>query len=167
MVPDDVRLADLHMIIQVAFGWTDSHLHEFIINDLYYTVRYPHDVTWHEMPNVDYKKLKTRLSDLIKAEHESIIYVYDFGDYWEHKILVEQILPVDHNVKYPVCLDGMRNGPPEDCGGVGGYYNLLEIMKDTEHEEYERYLEWLGGKFDPDFFNIGRVRSIFQKLKLY
>lgn len=167
LIPSDLRLSDFHRIIQIAFGWTNSHLHQFIINDKFYTVRYPHDMEWYELPNIDYKKEKTRISDLIKSEGESIVYEYDFGDGWKHEILLEKILPLDTSVKYPVCLDGQRNGPPEDCGGVWGYANLLEILKHPEHEEYDSYIDWLGGKFDPNYFNIDRVKVIFQGLRLY
>lgn len=84
-----------------------------------------------------------------------------------HEILIEKILQVDASVKYPVCLDGKRNGPPEDCGGVWGYADLLEILKQPKHKEYKSYIEWLGGKFDPEYFNIDRVNAIFQKMRLH
>lgn len=167
LIPADLRLSDLHRIIQVAFGWTNSHLHQFIKNNKFYTVRYPNDMEWYELDNVDYKKEKICISDLIQEEGESLIYEYDFGDGWVHEILIEKILPVDASVKYPVCLDGKRNGPPEDCGGVWGYADLLEILKQPKHKEYKSYIEWLGGKFDPEYFNIGRVNAIFQKMRLH
>jgi hypothetical protein len=167
LIPSDLRLSVFHKVIQVAFGWTNSHLHQFIFNDKFYTVRYPHDLDWYELPNIDYKKEKIRSSDLISAVGESLIYEYDFGDSWNHEILIEKILPVDISVKYPVCLEGKRNGPPEDCGGVWGYHDLLEILKHPEHEEYDSYIEWLGGKFDPGKFNIERVNSVFQRLRLF
>ena len=122
---------------------------------------------WSELPNIDYKKEKTRVSDLISGEGESLTYEYDFGDSWNHDILLEKILPVDTTAKFPVCLDGKRNGPPEDCGGVWGYTQLLEILNNPEHEEYKSYMDWLGGKFDPDYFNIDRVNAILQRLRLF
>ena len=167
LVPADVRLADLHKIIQIAFNWEDAHLHQFIKDRKFYTVRYPHDMTWYELDNIDYKKEKTRLSNLLTSEKETLEYEYDFGDSWMHVILLEKKQPVDPEVKYPICLDGKRNGPPEDCGGVWGYAGLLEILKNPKHEEYESYLEWVGERFDPESFNMERVNRIFQKLKLY
>jgi hypothetical protein len=157
----------LHKIIQIAFGWEDDHLHQFIKDRKFYTVRHPNDPTWDELDNTDYKKEKTHLSDLIKTEKDLLDYEYDFGDSWMHLILLEKISPADPAVKYPVCLDGQRNGPPEDCGGIWGYAELLQILKNPKHEEYEDYLEWVGEKFDPESFNMNRVNKIFQKLKLY
>ena len=119
LIQSDLLLADFHKIIQTSMGWTNSHLHQFIKNQTFYTVRMPGDDTWDEMDNVDYKKMK--ISDLLKKEKEKIVYEYDFGDSWEHDVLLEKILPVDEKLKYPVCLTGEMNCPQEDCGGVCGY----------------------------------------------
>jgi len=167
LIPGDVRLPSLHRIIQIAFGWTNSHLHQFIHNDMLYTVRYPYDDVWYEMNNVDYNKKKTCLSDLISKENETLVYEYDFGDGWMHDILIEKILPVEPSVRYPVCLDGRRNGPPEDCGGVSGYEELLEVLKDPDHEEYDHYSTWVGEDFEPEHFNPERVNTIFKRSKFY
>ncbi|NLF42957.1 MAG: plasmid pRiA4b ORF-3 family protein, partial [Bacteroidales bacterium] len=88
-----------------------------------------------------------------------ILYEYDFGDGWEHDIILEKILPVDNNIKYPVCLTGKMNCPPEDCGGAYGYANLREILKQPDHEEYNDSLEWLGREFDPTFFDKDEVNE--------
>ncbi len=152
-----MRLGDLHRTIQIAFGWENSHLHQFIKDRKFYTVRFPNDDFWDDLDNVDYKKDKTCIFDLLNALKESIIYEYDFGDSWEHEIVLEKILPVDPQQTYPICLDGRRNGPPEDCGGVFGYTDLLKILNNPEHAEYESYLEWLGGKFDPKYFSAEEV----------
>jgi len=116
------------------------------------------DFLWDEMDNVDYKKMK--ISDLLKKEKEKIVYGYDFGDNWEHDIILEKILPIDNNIKYPICLTGKRNCPPEDCGGVWGYSDMLEVLKDPNHEEYESYIAWLGGKFDPEFFDKNKINKL-------
>lgn len=158
LVPSDLLLSDFHMVIQITMGWTNSHLHQFIKNRTYYTVRMQDDFLWDEMDNVDYKKMK--ISDLLKKEKEKIVYVYDFGDNWEHDIILEKILPIDNNIKYPICLTGKRNCPPEDCGGVWGYSDMLEVLKDPKHEEYENYIAWLGGKFDPEFFDKNKINKL-------
>jgi hypothetical protein len=167
LIPGNVRLPSLHRIIQIAFGWTNSHLHQFIKDDEYYTVRYPNDDTWYELDNIDYNKGKTCLSDLISAEKESIVYEYDFGDGWMHEIFIEKVLPADPSVKYPVCLEGQRSGPPEDCGGISGYEELLEVLKDPDHEEYEHYATWVGDYFKPEYFNMERVNAIFKRSKFH
>jgi len=157
LVSSDLLLSDFHEIIQISMGWTNSHLHQFIKNNTFYTRRFEDDDFWEEMDNVDYRKMK--ISDLLKKEKEKIIYEYDFGDGWEHNIILEKILPFDDKLKYPVCLAGKMNCPPEDCGGIWGYSDMLEILKQPDHEEYENYHEWLGGDFDPAYFDETKVNE--------
>ena len=88
----------------------------------------------------------------------AIQYDYDFGDGWEHDVVLEAIAPRQKERRYPLCVDGARACPPEDCGGVPGYEDLLEVMSDPDHEEYDERLEWLGGRFDPEKFDPHRVR---------
>jgi hypothetical protein len=85
------------------------------------------------------------------------MYTYDFGDSWEHAIVVERVLPPEPGVPYPVCIDGKLQGPPDDCGGVPGYYNLLEAICDPAHPEHENLMDWVGGEFDPDAFSVEEV----------
>ncbi len=161
LIPSDLLLSDFHKIIQTSIGWTNSHLHQFIKNRTFYTERMPNDDSWNEMNNVDYKKIK--ISDLLKKEKEKIVYEYDFGDSWEHDIILEKILPLDDKMNYPVCLKGKMNCPPEDCGGVWGYSEMLEILKQPDHEEYESYIEWLGGEFDPEYFDKDKVNELLRE----
>jgi len=165
LIPSDLLLEDFHMIIQISMGWTNSHLHQFIKNQTFYTKRMPGDDTWGDLNNVDYKKI--RISDLLKKEKEKIVYEYDFGDGWEHEVLLEKIIPEDENLKFPVCLAGKMACPPEDCGGVWGYADLLEILKNPKHEEYESYMEWLGGEFDPEHFDKEAVNKMLGKFRMH
>jgi len=158
LIPSDLLLSDFHKIIQVSMGWTNSHLHQFVKNRNYYTVRFPDDHFWDEMDNVDYKFMI--ISDLLKKEKERITYEYDFGDSWHHQIILEKILPVSETINYPVCIKGKMNCPPEDVGGVWGYDSMLEILKQPDHEEYESFIEWLGGEFDPEHFDIEEVNEL-------
>ncbi|GMT46199.1 MAG: plasmid pRiA4b ORF-3 family protein [bacterium] len=160
LVPSDLLLSDFHKVIQTTMGWTNSHLHQFIKNRTFYARRMPDDYTWEELNNVDYKEIK--ISDLLKKEKEKIVYEYDFGDSWEHEIILEKILPIDEEKKYPVCLTGKNNCPPEDCGGVWGYSDLLEIVKQPDHEEYEEYSEWLGEDFDPKYFDKDKINKMLR-----
>lgn len=160
LIPSDLLLSDFHMVIQITMGWTNSHLHQFIKDRTYYTKRMPDDDFWDEMDNVDYKNMK--IADLLQKEKEKIVYEYDFGDSWEHDVILEKILPIDNNLKYPVCLTGKMSCPPEDCGGVWGYSEMLEVLKDPSHEQYESYIEWLGGEeFDPEFFDKNEINELF------
>jgi hypothetical protein len=151
-------LSDFHKIIQVTMGWTNSHLHQFKKNGKFFTARHKNDDLWDEMDNIDYRFMI--LSDFLKKEKEKIVYEYDFGDAWEHDIILEKILPVEDNVSYPVCIAGKMCCPPEDCGGIWGFANMLDILKQPKHEEYDSYIEWLGGNFDPKYFDISKINEI-------
>lgn len=150
---------DLHVAIQDAMGWEDCHLHEFeILNpktgekDL---IGAPVDSEWGEVDVLP--GWKTPLSLYFSPSNKKAIYEYDFGDSWEHKVSLEKVLPLELGAKYPKCLAGERSCPPEDCGGVWGYEELLEIIKDPNHEEYKERVEWLGRSFNPEDFNPNSI----------
>ncbi len=156
-VPETYTFWDLHVAIQDAMGWSDSHLHEFrILNPstgLEVNIGLPDD----ELDNKILVDWNQKIADYFTMENPSADYIYDFGDNWEHKIQLEKILPREQNVNYPVCIKGKRACPPEDCGGISGYYDLLETISDPENEEYEEMMEWVGGKFDPEHFDVKEV----------
>jgi hypothetical protein len=160
LVQSDMLLSDFHKVIQTTIGWTNSHLHQFIKNRTFYLERMPDDDLWEEMNNIDYKKVK--ISDLLQREKGRIVYEYDFGDGWRHDLILEKILSGDNDLEFPICLGGKMNCPPEDCGGTGGYSAMLEILENPKHEEYESYIVWLGGKFDPAYFNIKKVNKMLR-----
>ncbi|MCE5187449.1 MAG: plasmid pRiA4b ORF-3 family protein [Planctomycetaceae bacterium] len=149
-----IRLDKLHDVIQDVMGWTNTHLHSFIAGDDEYSVLDPDDDMDDTMD-----ERKGRLSDLVRRPRERFIYTYDYGDNWEHVVELVEIKEPQKGVKYPVCLDGRRACPPEDCGGALGYEELLEILDDPDHEEHEDRLEWLGGEFDPEAFDIKEVND--------
>lgn len=161
LIPSDLLLADFHKIIQTAMGWTNSHLHQFIKDRRFYTLKTADNDMWDEMDNVDYKKIK--VSALLKFEKGKILYEYDFGDGWEHDIVLEKILPFDDKMQVPTCLAGKMSCPPEDCGGVWGYADMLQILKNPKHVEYESYMEWLGGDFKPEDFDKDEVNKLLKK----
>ncbi|MDD2659812.1 MAG: plasmid pRiA4b ORF-3 family protein [Methylococcales bacterium] len=153
LVPSDLGLGAFHDVIQVAMGWTDSHLHQFFDNEKSYGIP-DDDFELETEDEADYK-----LFQLLQKEKDTLTYEYDFGDSWEHKILLEKILPFDTHTLLPVCIKGKRACPPEDCGGIWGYEELLEIISDTEHPEHEGMLEWLGEDFDPDEFDLEEINE--------
>ncbi len=108
---------------------------------------------------------RTKLSQVAKGEKNKFSYVYDMGDNWEHELVVEKILSPEAGKHYPVCLTGKRACPPEDCGSIWGYAELLEIIKDPEHEEYEERMEWLGEEFNPEAFNTEEVNQALESLR--
>ncbi len=111
--------------------------------------------------------INTPLSTAIKVEGETFIYVYDLGDNWEHIIKVEKIFQKTTAKKiYPLCLEGERACPPEDCGSVSGYYELMEIRENKDHPEYEESIvEWLGEDYDPEYFNVDRVNKELKPIR--
>jgi hypothetical protein len=155
LVPADLPLGELHEVLQIAMGWTDSHLHQFIIKDKYYGLIDP-VFGVDDLDTIDEDRV--RLSKVVTGEKFKFRYEYDFGDSWMHSILVEKILPADPNVSYPVCVAGKRCGPPEDCGGVWGFDDFVKAMADPAHPEHENLREWYGeDDFDPEAFDIDEI----------
>ena len=149
----DCSLAKLHDILQTCMGWTNSHLHAFEIGGQEYGEPDPHGMM--EMED----ERKVTLSQVVARGFKKFTYTYDFGDTWEHVLQVEKTLPVEADVRYPRCLAGARACPPEDCGGPWGYGDFLEAIDNPEHERHEEIVEWLGGPFDPEAFNIETVNQ--------
>ena len=152
-VPGSITLATLHRVIQVIMGWEDYHLHQFITREKYFGQRVP-DFDFGP-PMEDERAVK--LIDVAPTEKTRFLYEYDFGDSWEHAILVEKILTAEKGVHYPICLTGKRACPPEDCGGIWGYYQLLETVQDPGDPEHEDMLDWLGDDFDPEAFDLDAI----------
>ncbi len=161
LVPADVILADLHEIIQRAMGWENYHLHMFTIAGQVYGD--PEDDETGHIGTVNEKRY--RLNQLGLREKAKCSYEYDFGDGWEHTILLEKILPADPSVRYPVCLTGKRACPLEDVGGAWGYEEFLEILADPKHEEHNHYVQWSGSDFDPEVFDLDEVNQSLQHFK--
>jgi hypothetical protein len=152
VVSSDITLPDLHKVLQSVMGWTNSHLHQFVINGKFYTA--PEKDSFMDL--IDYRGVK--LSQVLSAEKESIVYEYDFGDGWEHKIILEEILKPEA-LSHPSCLAGKRCCPPEDCGGPFAYEDLLKVISDKDNAEYKETIEWLGEDFDPEYFDIEEINE--------
>ena len=158
-VPENYTFWDLHVAIQDSMGWWDSHLHSFKVKNPSTgekeEIGIPSDDIFDEIPTLP--GWKEKIAKWFTEKNKKAEYIYDFGDGWRHEIKSEKILPREEKIKYPRCTAGKRACPPEDCGGVGGYYNLLEIISNPTHEEYEEMMEWLGGEYDPEAFNPAKV----------
>lgn len=142
VVPSFITLDRLHDVIQIVMGWEDSHLHEFIFKKKRYTAM-------PESPSDGEEEAFVRLGELLKRNGHSLTYVYDFGDSWTHEIILEdKTYPEDDIIQPYFCLEGARARPPEDCGGVEGYANLLAAVKDPNHEMHEDMMEWISGAGD-------------------
>ncbi|WP_425363558.1 plasmid pRiA4b ORF-3 family protein [Candidatus Tisiphia endosymbiont of Hybos culiciformis] len=152
-VPEEYSFEDLHIAIQDAMGWENCHLHQFeMLNpktgqkDL---IGMSDDKDFCESIPED----KAKIAKYFLSPKDKAIYEYDFGDGWEHEIILEKILPAVAGSQYPQCLEGERACPPEDCGGAGGYEYLLEIIANPNHEEYEERMECLRDGFNPKEFD--------------
>jgi hypothetical protein len=156
---EDTSLAQLHRIIQIVMGWEDCHLHDFVIGRRTYSVPDP-DAAFNERKVMDERR--ARLNRLLVRVGTAFEYVYDFGDDWRHEMLLEAILLPEPPQQYPRCIAGRRCGPPEDAGGPPGYFNYVEALADTNHEEHETMLQWRG-PFDPEAFSIKRVNAILER----
>jgi hypothetical protein len=158
LVPGDVTLEKLHYIIQEAMGWTNSHLHQFIVDGIYFGE--PHPDYGFEM----HDERRIRLKEITYNEGFKFRYEYDFGDSWMHTLAVEKIVEPEPGQQYPVCIKGKRACPPEDVGGVWGYGDFLEAIGDPDHSEHEMYLEWIGGEFDPEAFDLEETNTMLREL---
>ncbi len=147
VVPASITLDRLHDVIQIVMGWSDSHLHEFTIGKKRY----------RENPEMQEDGLvsdRYRLGDLLKQKKQSFSYLYDFGDGWEHEIVVEESRYSNPEVRMGLfCLEGEHACPPEDVGGVPGYFEFCAAINNPKHEEHENYKEWLGGNYDSEHFD--------------
>lgn len=157
----DCKLNTLHYHIQAVMGWENSHLHHFDIKGERHGI--PEHIDYDgDSSVVDSRKVM--VSEIVPTDGKKIAfrYTYDFGDNWEHEVLFEGLVKPDPSTKYPVCIEGERAGPPENCGGTPGYEHLLGVLNDPENEEYDEMLEWVGADFDPERFDarIATVRMV-------
>ncbi len=159
-VPCTYSFWDLHVAIQDAMGWNDSHLHLFTVpiplSDERVAIGIPDDdmvMARRELPGWEIP-----VAGFLTLLYRKAEYLYDFGDSWEHRVVLERILPRPKGEQYPKCTGGRRACPPDDSGGVFGYLRMLEVLTDPTDEEYEETLAWLGGNFDPEHFDSKSVR---------
>ncbi len=160
-IPRKYTFWEFHVAIQDSMGWFDCHLHMFNLKKPYgkkpIIIGIPEDDEFIS----DQKVLpgwETPISSYLTEPGMSVQYEYDFGDGWKHEILLESIQIKEKRVKYPKCLAGERACPPEDCGGIPGFEDLLEIIKDSKNKEYQDTMEWLGGSYLPGYFEPSKVK---------
>lgn len=161
-VPSNVSLNKLHRILQAVMPWADYHLHQFIIGGVYYGIPDPE----YADCGFDVKSDRTaRLNRVAPGARARFMYEYDFGDGWEHEILIEKVLPPEGGVRYPICLAGKRACPPEDVGGTPGYTRFLEAIRNPEHEEHDELQQWVGGSFDPEAFDLDEINHRLKRVR--
>lgn len=152
LLVQDVTLGKLSDYLIAAMGWMGGHLHMFSAGGKRYS---DPDPEWCDPDLLDEGAVK--LSDIVSVKHRSFIYEYDLGDSWEHEVTVENIGSPEPARRYPVCLDGGLACPPEDVGGIGGFYEFLEAVVSPAHPEHDRMLTWAGGGYDPEAFDLDQT----------
>ena len=159
----DCTLDTLHEHIQTAMGWTNSHLHRFQIGEQRYADPLLMEEDFEEFGYKD--STTTKISEILPKNGKQFRfeYEYDFGDGWQHEVLFEGIVPPESKVKYPLCLEGARACPPEDCGGIWGYAELTEALGNKDHEQHEEMLEWIGSRFDSEAFDPAKATKAMKK----
>lgn len=166
IVPEKITFHKFHELIQLVFGWEDYHLYQFSPKGYgsHPLISIPSPEDWDQ---ADYDPRKLKINKVFNTAKQSLTYIYDFGDDWSHKIVLEKLVP--DTIKSPVCLAGKGACPPEDCGGPWGYENLKTILADPKHEEHQDMKEWLGMEedenWDADYFDIVEVNEMLKGIK--
>jgi hypothetical protein len=160
LVRSDMSLLQLHRVLQIALGWTDSHLHEFRVGGVLFG---------ESDPEADIRRISekaTFMADVLRHVDDHLIYEYDFGDSWEHDIHLEEVADLDPSVMYPIVVAWARACPPEDVGGTDGYESFLGAIADQNHPEHDEYLVWCGGSYNPDAFDIHSLNIALREISL-
>jgi len=150
VVPEDITMADLARILLAAMGWNNSHQHLFRVGDEAY------GTADDDAPEDEIDESEVSVSETLGG-HERFAFDYDFGDGWEHEVVIEKRTP--SSVEFAECLDGQNACPPDDVGGPGGYEDFLAALADPALEAHDAYLEWIGGSFDPSRFELDAVNA--------
>lgn len=159
LVPGSVRLNRLHEMLNVAMGWTDSHLHQFRVEGALYGMQFD------EYPDEELDEAAFTVVGAV-GKVRRFFYDYDFGDDWKHEVVVEEVSSWPWGLKHAVCLGGERACPPEDVGGVPGFEEFLEALADPDHEDHERFVVWSGGDYDPESFSLVGTNIALQRLRV-
>ncbi|MBD3254495.1 MAG: hypothetical protein GF383_05350 [Candidatus Lokiarchaeota archaeon] len=177
LISSQATFHELHLAIQEYFKWYNYHLHEFIIKKSrspYSATRIlgltpdgeiPDDLFPDFTSSYDYREDEVRLCDVFSSEQKKVDYLYDFGDHWEHSIRLEKVFPFKEGFKGPKCVGGKRAAPPEDSGGSWGYEDILQVLHNPAHPDYEEILEWCGDRTDPEDMGISLVKMSPKKIE--
>jgi hypothetical protein len=160
-VPSNITMFELSAVLEAAMGWFGGHLHSFEAGGVRYELPDSDSSGLYQM--VDERNAKLR--QVLPAVKSKLRWDYDFGDGWEHDVIVEAIEPTRSEATYPVCLKGKRACPPEDCGGPWGYENLLDALRDPEHPEHDVLADWASPDFDSEEFDVEITTAMMRVAK--
>lgn len=158
-VKKETTLLKLHRVLQIVMGWQNYHLHEFRIEGLSFGEPAPEE----ESDVIDERTIK--LTQIAPSGPLTFEYIYDFGDGWQHEVTVENGVEKEAGIRYPICIEGAQACPPEDVGGIGGYAGFLKAIRDRRHREHKQYLEWIGGHFDSEAFDLDAINRKLSRLR--
>lgn len=157
VVASDIALPELGDVLVAVMGWEGYHLHQYVAGGMYFG----DDDDETSRFTIAYERIT--LEQIAGRAGGEFEWHYDFGDGWTHRVVVERV-GEPQQARVPVCLDGARACPPEDCGGPHGYADLLTALADPGHDEHDRMVEWVGGGFDPDAFDRTAVNERLRSL---
>lgn len=163
VVPSRIRLDWLHAVIQVAMGWTDDHLHRFVIGSREFS---GDPLGGYDPDRGGGNEAEHQLGELVRKEKTKFTYEYDFGDGWRHDITLGKVIPAETAPAGAICTAWKGACPPEDSGGLWGYYSKLEVLADPRHAEHEEIKEWMGDDFDPEAFNMHAVNQRLARFEI-
>jgi len=155
LVTQNLNLERLHDAIQISMGWTFSHLFEFTVGDRKYGEPDPYAPAGSQA----FHARNLKLSAIVDRNIKNFSYIYDFGDHWEHEILIEKQIVADSSQRYPVFVHGEGRCPPEDVGGIDGFEEFLSAIKDPSHEDYQHYQDWVGENYDPNTIDLEGINQ--------
>jgi len=158
IVPGDIRLDELHDVLQVVMGWVDYHLHLFRFRTGNYGVPDP------DFGDDTQDERRKRLHQLSEVGEE-FQYIYDFGDDWQHVVTVEAAVDPQARRVLPICIEGARRCPPEDVGGAWGYADFLEAYRNPNDERHEEFVEWIGDRFDPERCDVAAINANLRRIE--
>jgi hypothetical protein len=157
LVPGGARLPRFHRVLQAAMGWTDSHLHQFRIGEALWGMHFD------DWPEEEQDEAAVTVAGAVGGVRR-FFYDYDFGDDWNHEVVVEDLWRGPRGLKHAVCVDGQRACPPEDVGGPPGYEDFVRVLADSSDEEHEHMVAWSGGGFDPEAFSVIDTNIALQRV---
>lgn len=160
LIENTLMFYDLHLVIQNVIGWTNSHLYQFVYERNSY-IGNPELLERSEVAD----DRETELSAIFDKPKIKMIYEYDFGDGWEHELVLEKIIDKNSTQQYPFCIEGEMNCPPEDCGGIYGFMDMMQKFKNKKHPEHADIAEWLGEDYNQDDFDLEAVNANLKDYK--
>lgn len=167
LVKKETTFFELHHIIQIVMGWQNYHLFEFNLDGFRIGLIEETEKGNGYGSDQVLDATTTIMTDILSLDKDIFQYNYDFGDCWLHDIAVEQLLKKENKAFYPVCIDGRLNCPPEDCGGIQGFYHTLDVIRDKNHPEYKDTRQWVGKKYNPDLFEKEKINRKLKQLRQY